>query len=78
VWGVSRWDESTWGTDHVNSAIDAVMGGNPNHAEDGLIASTAAAAADVLVTNETRLASKINRAGLSVEVWGWDRFVARL
>jgi hypothetical protein len=78
VWDVSRWNESTWGTDNVNSAIDAVMGGSPNHAEDALIASTAAVAADVLVTNETRLASKINRAGISVEVWSWDRFVAWL
>jgi predicted nucleic acid-binding protein len=34
-----------------------------NHAEDALIAATAASEADVLVTNETRLASKIQRAG---------------
>jgi predicted nucleic acid-binding protein len=54
------------------------MGGNSRHAEDALIASTAAAAADVLVTNEIRLASKINRAGFSVSVWSWDQFVAWL
>jgi hypothetical protein len=54
------------------------MGGNPKHAEDALIASTAAAAADVLVTNETRLTSKIKRAEFPVSVWNWDQFVAWL
>ncbi|MDA9504342.1 hypothetical protein XI09_06180 [Bradyrhizobium sp. CCBAU 11386] len=78
VWDVSRWDECSWGTDKVNASIVALMSGNQNHAEDALIAATAAGEADVLVTNETRLASKIQRAGFSVKVWSWSEFVAWL
>jgi hypothetical protein len=66
VWDVSRWDQSTYGSDEVNTLIDALMCGNPKHAEDALIAATAAGEADLLVTNETRLASKIQRAGFAV------------
>src|SRR5258707_10686409 len=61
VWDVSKWDESSWGDDKVNASIVAMMSGNPNHAEDALIAATAAGQAYALVTNETRLASKIQR-----------------
>jgi hypothetical protein len=78
VWDVSKWDESSWGSDAVNASIVAHMAGNTKHAEDALIAATAADEADVLVTNETRLASKIQRAGISVEVWSWSEFVAWL
>jgi predicted nucleic acid-binding protein len=78
VWDVSSWDESSWGTDEVNASIVALMSGNPNHAEDALIAATAAGEADALVTNETRLASKIRRSGFSVNVWSWSEFVAWL
>jgi len=78
VWDVSKWDESGWATDAVSASIVAMMSGNQNHAEDALIAATAAGEADVLVTNETRLASKIQRAGFSVKVWPWSEFVAWL
>ena len=60
--------------DHVFT-FDAMMAGNPKHAEDALIAATAVGEADVFVTNETRLASKIRHAGFAVDVWPWDRFV---
>jgi hypothetical protein len=75
MWDVSRWDESTWGSRAVHAAIDAMIAGNSKHAEDALIAATANGEADVLVTDESRLASKIRRAGLSVEVWSWGQFV---
>lgn len=78
VWDVSRWDQSTYGSDDVNASIDAMMAGNPKHAEDALIAATAAGEADVLVTNESRLASKIRRSGFAVDVWSWDQFVTWL
>jgi hypothetical protein len=78
VWGVSRWGQSTYGSDEVNASIDALMGGNPKHAEDALIVATATGEADVFVTNETRLSPKIQRAGFSVDVWSWDQFVAWL
>jgi predicted nucleic acid-binding protein len=76
VWDVSRWDQSTYGSDEVNASIDALMSGNPTHAEDALIAATASGQADVLVTNETRLSSKIKRAGFAVDVWSWGQFAA--
>jgi hypothetical protein len=44
---VSRWNECTWGTDEVNASIVAIMAGNPKHAEDTLIAATAADTADL-------------------------------
>jgi predicted nucleic acid-binding protein len=75
VWDVSHWDQSTYGSDEVNASIEALMAGNPNHAEDALIAATAAGQVEVLVTNETRLASKIQRAGFAVNVWSWGQFV---
>jgi predicted nucleic acid-binding protein len=78
VWDVSSWDECSWGTDEANASIVELMSANPNHAEDALIAATAAGEADALVTNETRLASKIRRAGFSVKVWSWSEFVAWL
>lgn len=78
IWDVSNWDEANYGTDDENASIDAMMSGNPKHAEDALIASTASGEADALVTNETRLASKIQRAGFSVKVWSWNEFVAWL
>ena len=78
VWDVSKWDECSWGSDAISASIVALMAGNPKHAEDALIAATAAGEADVLVTNETRLASKIQRAGFSVKVWSWSEFVAWL
>jgi hypothetical protein len=75
VWDVSSWDECSWGTSEVSAALVALMSGNPKHAEDALIAATAAGEADALVTNDTRLVSKIRRAELSVNVWSWSEFV---
>jgi hypothetical protein len=62
VWDVFKWDESIWATDEVSASIVTMMAGNQSHAEDALIAATAAGEADVLVTNEARLASKMQRA----------------
>jgi predicted nucleic acid-binding protein len=78
VWDVSRWGECSWSTDEESASIVALMAGNANHAEDALIAATAASEAEVFVTNDARLASKIQRANLSVKVWSWDEFVASL
>ncbi len=74
VWDVSKWDESSWGSDAVNASIVAHMAGNTKHAEDALIAATAEGEADILVTNDAQLASKIQRAVNSVKVWSWDQF----
>ncbi len=78
VFDVSRWDQCQFGTDEENGSINVLMGGNPKHAEDALIAATASSEADALVTNETRLASKIKRAGFSADVWSWSEFASWL
>ena len=75
VWDVSSWDECNWGADETSVSTNRLMAGNHKHAEDALIAATASNEADVLVTDETRLASKIRRAGFTCEVWSWGRFV---
>jgi hypothetical protein len=78
VWGVSNWGAAKYGSPNETSSINAIMSGNRRHAEDALIASTADGEADVLVTDETRLHSKIRRAGFTVKVWSWGQFVAWL
>lgn len=75
MWDVSRWDEASWGSDESNASMRALVDGNPKHAEDALIASSTAGSADILVTNEARLASKIRRAGWTFEVWSWAQFL---
>jgi hypothetical protein len=77
IWDVSRWDECEYGSETTNTSLDKMMDGNQRHAEDALIASTAGSA-DVFVTNDQQLASKIGRSGISVEVWGWPQFVSWL
>jgi hypothetical protein len=78
VWDVSSWDECSWGTAKVIASIVELMMGNPNHAEDALIAATAPGEADAFVTNDNRLASKIRCSEGSVKVWSWDEFVGWL
>jgi hypothetical protein len=78
IFDVSKWDECSWGSDEVNASIVALMAGNTRHAEDALIAATASGDADVFVTNETRLASRIKRAGFPVNVWTWSDLVVWL
>ncbi|WP_143279005.1 hypothetical protein [Bradyrhizobium sp. C9] len=72
VWDVSKWDDASWGDD--TGRLDAMIGGNPKHAEDALIAATADAEAEVLVTNETRLPGRVKRFGFTVKVWSPNQF----
>jgi predicted nucleic acid-binding protein len=46
-----------------------IQRGNPKHIEDALIALAAAAEADVLVTEETRLFKKVRTASTTLQVW---------
>ncbi|MCC8961327.1 hypothetical protein H8A95_03090 [Bradyrhizobium sp. Pear76] len=67
AWDVSKWDDAEWGDD--SGRIEKMVGGNSKHIEDALISATADAKANVLVTNEKRLAGMVGRAGFGVEVW---------
>ena len=72
----ARWEKLlfTQPEGHRRANIHVRVAGNPNHAEDALIASTAAGEADVLVTNDSRLAAKIQRERVQVQVWNWGEF----
>lgn len=67
VWGVSRWGEADWG-DGTAASVTGLMIGNPRHAEDALIGATAAAEADVLVTQDKPFARRVRAAATMIEV----------
>jgi predicted nucleic acid-binding protein len=71
-WSVPKWDEAEWGDE--SGRMEGMVGGNKAHIEDALIVATANAKADVLVTNETRLANRAKRAGFTIKVWTVDQF----
>ena len=76
LWGISKWGESTWGDGgHTGiSLTDAKTGGRGGH-HDALIATTAAGHADVLVTNDSDLAKKIEPSQAVCLVWSFDDFL---
>ena len=47
----------------------------PHPSEDDMIAATAEAAADVLVTEDRELRERVKAKGTSLEVWSFDRLV---
>ena len=75
VWGVSKWDQATWGGGSGDVKIDDVRSEAANHLRDALIASTAAASADSLVTEDKRLANRV-RAASAFPVWDFAQFLA--
>ncbi len=75
AWGVSRWGLSTWGDGSGDVRIGDIATSSGNHVRDGLIASTDAAAADVLVTEDQRLQKRVCRASSTLEVWDFQKFV---
>ena len=58
----------------VGFGIDDVRSESGGHTEDALIAVTASHMADVLVTQDKRLAKQILALGGSCDVWGFDKF----
>jgi len=75
VWGVSKWDAFTWG-DGSSSGItlDQIRSPSKGHTKDALIATTAARDADVLVTQDRRLANRVSATSASCEVWSLEQF----
>jgi predicted nucleic acid-binding protein len=72
IWGVTKWGQ---GTDELR--IGDIMRSNPKDAQDALIAITAAAHADVLVTNEEALPRRIRAKGATLEVLNFAHFLER-
>ena len=60
-------------------SIDEFRKGNLKHTEDALIASTAEAKADVLVTENTEdFKSRIKALGFQFELWDFKRFLEHI
>ncbi len=82
VWGVSRWGHASWGRLDEDALVRDMVGnaqGVTNRlkdAVDGLIAATALAHHAVLVTQDTTMTKRAQRAG--VDVWDWPTFRERL
>lgn len=75
VWDQSNWDQANWGDDQTNINIDDLKIGNPKHAADALLAVTAAAQVDLLVTEDVTFARRIQRSSLNLKVASYDEFV---
>ncbi|HUU19501.1 MAG TPA: hypothetical protein VMW72_20295 [Sedimentisphaerales bacterium] len=74
VYDVSKWDQFTWGDGSSGGfGIDDVRSDSKKHTNDALIATTAARDADVLVTEERRLANRMKALHSSCKVWAFDR-----
>jgi len=74
VYDVSKWNQCTWGDGGSDGfGIDDVRSVSKKHTNDALIATTAARDADVLVTDDRRLANRMKALHSSCKVWAFDR-----
>ena len=71
LWGITPWGEAPWGSDGSEGGLSVfdVITPSGNDVEDALIASTASAEADVLVTEDARLRKRVLRRGIRCRVW---------
>ncbi len=75
VWDVTRWDEGTFGEGTGDLKLDEIIKGNPDkYATDALIAVTAAAHVDVLVTKDDTLRSRIRDSSSELKTMSFDEF----
>ena len=77
LWEVSKWDEASWGSEAGDEVIRSVAIGK-KHGRDALIAATAVAVAEVLVSDDRRLCNRIKAANTELKVWSFDEFTAWL
>jgi hypothetical protein len=78
IWDVSKWDQAKWGDGNGTLRIGDIMTTNPKDAEDALIAITAAADADILVTDEHELPKRIKRKTDRPEVLTFAQFLEHM
>jgi predicted nucleic acid-binding protein len=74
IWGVSKWGAATWTTSRDRHVIKGVMTVDGNHSEDALIAASASALADVLVTEDKNLLKRLRKLALDLELWSFAHF----
>ncbi len=74
VWDVSKWGEFTWGDGRSGGvSINDVRAKSHSHTKDALIGTTAAQHADVLVTEDRRLANRMRALQSSCVIWGFNQ-----
>lgn len=74
VYGVSKYGQATYGDGSSGGiSISDIRSLSRKHTKDALIATTTARNADVLVTEDKRLANRIKTLSPSCEVWGFDK-----
>ena len=70
VYGVSQYGQATYGEGSSGGvSIDDIRSPSRKHTKDALIATTAARDADVLVTEDKRLANRMQTLSSSCEIW---------
>jgi hypothetical protein len=74
VWGMSRWGEFKWGGGTADVKVSDIAGENAKHLADGLLVATAAAEADLFVTDEKRLPKKISRYQTKLKAISFPEF----
>lgn len=73
VLDLSKWGEFTWGEGSGDVKIGDVRSESGNHNRDALIAATASAEADVLVTHDNRLTNCVHEVS-ALPVWTFAQF----
>ncbi|UPY38730.1 hypothetical protein [Sediminicoccus sp. KRV36] len=73
VWDISNWDEGYWGSPEAGERTVALAGNSPKHMADALIAVTAEANSDVLVTDDARLRKRAERLNFAKPIWSFDQ-----
>jgi predicted nucleic acid-binding protein len=75
VYGVSLYGMATYGNGGTGGfSIDDIRSKTKRHTKDALIATTAARDADVLVTEDKRLANRLKQLKSRIEVWTFADF----
>ena len=75
VYGISKYGGATYGDGSSSGiALDQVRSPSKRHTKDALIATTAARDANVLVTQDKRLANRVKATSASCEVWSFEQF----
>ena len=72
VFGVSRLDLALLASDEAAAVYGELAEGGASHVNDAIIATTAAARSEILVTGDRQLRGRAERAG--VECWTFDEF----
>lgn len=69
VWGHSSWG-SKWGDgSHTGLSVSQIMTEKGNHIADSLIAVTSNGNADVFITEDKKLATKLKKLNIKCQVW---------